>query len=279
MGTSASSNGPNRNVPFDPPWLDDIVIPRFDPPEGTEDDSINGLPKQEQDSTPIPLAPARRFGYARRALGEYARSGNKEALSKALGHYSRVGMGGANQLAHRMRVSTRSAAALGSFLKSARDGDDPKINEWVASLTQRNAEPSALVDEIVSMVTPQGGSVDESNCRISMETAITGFLDLHPSIDLLKLSDENIWSIIKSFLANEAYRRMCLDIGQCFERTSLSAVTMVDRINEMRSYLLAEISAQIESLKGNALNASIKELNKILETSLTNTFLVYEGTI
>ena len=83
MGTSSSSNGPGSGVSLDPPWLDDIEIP-----------NIIKQPSSDKTGIPLILAPKSRFGNARRNMGEYVRSEAEILLRKALGHYSKSGMGG-----------------------------------------------------------------------------------------------------------------------------------------------------------------------------------------
>lgn len=282
MGTSASSNGPNGRVSFDPPWLDDIEIPQpIDEaqPNGQEEDE----PGQSDDQTEPPsqglLAPLRRFQNARRELGNYARTGDHESFQKAIGHYSRTGMGGARNAANRMRVSTRSAVALFGVLQFSREGTDPAINEWVTSLTARNAGAGEVIDEIISRVAPNGGSIDETSCRESMAQAMESLMEKDPNVNLLNLEDDNIWTLIESFLGYEAFSRLCLDIGQVFEDSMLSPRDRVARMNEMHNYLEAEICVQIDELRKLNQNATSNQLQTILQSALQNTFLVYEGAL
>ena len=97
MGTSASSKGPGAGVSFDPPWLDDIDVPGQD----NQNNNVNPA---------IGIAPKARFGSARRSMGEYVRSGSKDSARRSLGHYSKTGMGGAQNVARRMRTSTKTAS-------------------------------------------------------------------------------------------------------------------------------------------------------------------------
>lgn len=279
MGTSASSNGPNGGVSFDPPWLDDIEIPgHVTQPDSQNENGPNTQEEQEEPSR-AHIAPQRRFSNARRALGEYARSGDSGSLHKALGHYSRTGMGGAQNVANRMRISTKSASALFGVLRSAREGVDPEIKEWVSALTSRNARASEIADEIISKVAPFGGSIDETACRESMAQSMENLIAKNPQIDLLNLSDNNIWNLIESFLGYEAFKRLCLDIGQSFEKSTLSPTVKVSRMNEMHRYLEAEIYVQVEKLRQSNQNATSNQLNTILHDALANTFFVYEGAL
>ncbi len=287
MGTSGSSNGPGPGVPFDPPWLDDIETPTLGdgPPADNQDDdqkpddadSDNGQPQPP--AKPPDIAPVARFGGARRELGKFVRTGNEEAFRRAVGHYSRKGMGGARNAASRMRTSARSGASAFGALQAAREKTDPAINEWVDSLTAREASAQEIADEIVKRTMPSGGSQDEAACQESMAQALEDLLTRDPDVDLFNLDDDNIWALIESFLGYEAFYRLSLDIGQVFESSSLSPRDIVTRMKEMRDYLKAEISAQVEGLRSAASPASSSQLQSVLQGALENTFAVYEGSI
>ena len=287
MGTSASSTGPKGGVSLDPPWLNDIALPApgaFPPPGGQEEDGTNpqdavtDQPPQPL-QVPIQFAPPRRYSNARRKLRDFATTGNVESFRKAVGHYSRTGMGGAHRVASRMRTSTKTGASLYGFLQSVSAGTDPAINEWVRSLAGRNAGAQEVIDVIIQRVAPGGGSLDETACRESMAQALEDLLELNPTIDLLHLNDGDIWAIIESFLGYEAFSRLCLDIGQIFENSALSPRDRVTRMNEMQEYLKAELSAQIEILRTQTPGISSNQLQAVLHIAVQNTFLVYEGAL
>ena len=283
MGTSALNNGPGRGVSFDPPWLDDIEMPTpgdGPPPDDQKPDdadSDNGQPQPPP--KPPDVAPRARFGAARRALGEFARTGKEDAFRRAVGHYSRTGMGGARRAANRMRTSARSGASAFGVLQAARERTDPVINEWVDSLTAREASAQEIADEIVKRTMPSGGSQDETACRQSMAQAMEDLLTNDPDVDLLNLDDDDIWELIESFLGYEAFHRLSLDIGQVFESSSLSPRDSITRMKEMRDYLNAELSARVEALRSGASHATPSQLQSILQSALKNTFAVYEGSI
>ena len=74
MGTSTSSSGPKSNIPFDPPWLDDENPEDSPENENPDDDTQDALPN---DVPPSEIAPPRRFADARRSLGKYANTGDR----------------------------------------------------------------------------------------------------------------------------------------------------------------------------------------------------------
>ena len=279
MGTSASSPGPGRGVPFDPPWLDDVVLPCDAPPATDTIANPTEMINPTDETIEGQVAPAKRFLGARRSLGDFIKSGSTQALDKAIGHYSRTGMGGAKRVAKRMGISTRSAAALAQYLYSMREGTNVDINELVAELIERNASTSEIIDEILAKIAAQGGSEDESQSRASLEQALTELCRDNAEINLLKLSDGDIWRLIESFLGFEAYRRICFDIGQKYEDSSIPIQTKMHRIIEMQQYVEAEIFVQIEKIRKSISGIETNNLVEVLQKAIENTFLVYEGAL
>jgi len=188
-------------------------------------------------------------------------------------------MGGARSAANRMRASTRTGTSVFEFMQAIREKTDPVIREWVDSLTARNASAQEIADEIIRLTTPAGGSQDEAASQESMAQAMQDLLARDPNIDLLNLDDSSIWALIESFLGYEAFSRLYLDIGQVFEDATLSPRDRVTRMNEMRDYLKAEMSSQVESLREGISNATSGQLQSILQRALENTFAVYGGSI
>ena len=283
MGTSGSSFGPASGVPYDPPWLDHIV-----PPQPGEEAPLNdqdleiGEPGDEKLASPLTqsvVAPKRRFSSARRTFNIFMRTGEKDFFRKAVGHYSRNGMGGARNVAERMRIPTRTGTNLFNLLQSARERIDPNIIEWVGSLAARNASAQEVSDEIIRLLIPTGGSLDEASCEQSMAEALSDLLTVNPDLDLLNLEDDNIWALLESFLGYEAFYRLSLDIGQGFEDSALSPRDRLNRLREMQEYLKAELHAQLDILRKEISSGEIGQLQSILQSALQNTFMVYEGSL
>lgn len=279
MGTSSSSSGPGAGVPFDPPWLSSVASEIGSPLEqiSGEPSPQEQIPQQtEPAAQPMETAPPRRFGNARRHLGEYASSGDRGALKKALGNYSRNGMGGASNVASRMRASTSVGAGLFNFLQGVRDSTDTNVRDWVSQLTSQNLSAYEVADEIIDQVISTGGSLEEESCRNSMAQAMSDLLTIDPDVDLLNMDNGNIWTVIELFMANEAFNQLNLDIGQLFESEKYSPREAVSRMNDMREYLKSEISAQIQELRAGTSNPTKAEMNDLLKEAIKITFEVFE---
>jgi hypothetical protein len=281
MGTSTFSTGPGKGVPFDPEWLDDIEEPFSDPgdPDSGNDRNDEDGDDNRQELERLAMAPPRRFMNARRAIRNYFQTGDSEYFVKAVGHYSRTGMGGAGNIASRMRIPAKTAANLFVFLQSSRERTDQTISEWVSELKSRNASAVELINEIIRKVAPAGGSLDETSTRDSIGKALHDLLELEPNVDLFNLSDDNIWSIIESYLSHEAFIRLCLDIGQALEKSTISHRERVIRENQMNEYLRAEIAVQLGKLRISGRHYSSRQLEHLMRSALKNTFIVYEGAL
>ena len=266
MGTSASSKGPGSGVSFDPPWLDDVDLPNITHPTV---DKLNDISKEN-----IILAPKARFRNARRDLSDYVRSGNRDSLRRALGNYSKSGMGGARNVANRLRLSTKVASNLFNTLYSLREGTNSTLGMIISKLKAEGANAYQLIDIIVENVCPNGGSIDESSCRDSGNAALREFIEKQPDADISNLSDDEIWTLTGSFLGDETFNRIQLDIGQAFERQDIPLTDRVVRFNDMREYKKSEKSAQINLLRNE--KKLLVDLQSILQSTIKNTFKVFE---
>lgn len=272
MGTSTSSKGPGSGVSLDPPWLDDVV------------GSIGGgavLPKDGNAAPPAAepagTAPPNRYGDARRAFGKFAKTGNTQQLRNAIGHYSHRGSGGASAAASRMRASTSAGAALFSFLNTVSQGATAEARKWVDDLRATNPSAEDVVDAIVRELAPPGGSADEESLRDSMDQALSDLIKDDPAIDPLSMRVDNIWELMKGYLAIEAGNRLCFDLGPIFESSQIDPRTAVHREKEMRRFLKNEIGAHVDLLRSTVANPSRSQLDGILQEALKMTFELFEA--
>ena len=268
MGTSAAHRGPNSGVSFDPPWLDDIEVPNYSP---DEDDN-----EPEVDSLLVPaLAPPARFGGARRNLNDYFKSGNRDSLRRALGHYSRTGMGGARRIATRMQPSVRVAVSMVAAFVSLRNKSDRILSDAIRELRNSDTDIYSIIDAIVSYVCPDGGSIDETSSRDSASSALSDLFERNPRIDINALSDDDIWSLLSSYLGYEAFSRVQIDIGQNIE-SKQTLGNHLNLLNGMREYLESEIAAQLNVLR-NKTSGLVDNLRSILSLTIERTFTVFEA--
>ena len=292
MGTSTSSSGPGAGVSLDPPWLDA-------PADG---DAEDGTPQVDSDNAQTPdaagnetagteevatepastvpaVAPPRRFSSARRALGSFSRTGDTSKLGRALGHYAKTGMGGAGKAASRMRATTQAGAGLFSLLQQARDGTSESVTQWVESLLATNPEPADIADAVLQTMALGDGSADDEALKDSMAQAFSELLATQPDVDLVRMGNEDLWTLMQYFLGNAVCSRISFDMGQFFESARLNPSVAVQRELEMREFVKNEVGVQLGKLRTTTSNPTRRQLDKILSDALRLTFEVYEGMV
>ena len=278
MGTSTSSSGPASGISMDPPWLDDINSSSILPSDSNAGEESNLPIEQSISQQPTLVAPPARFGTARKNLGEFARTGNQDSFKKAVGQYSKKGMGGATNVAKRMRASTSSVSGLVSFLRDVKSNTLPDIQDWAKNLMSKSPTAHEVIDAIIDRVTNEGGIIDEESIKDSMANAMSDLIEQNPNLDLLNLGDDESWDLIENFLSYDASNRLQLDIGQLLERT-LSPMELVQRTYEMREYIKSEITAQLQPYKSSDNHPDIGKLNAVIHQALESTFFVFEGEV
>lgn len=273
MGTSTSSTGPSAGVSLDPPWLDDVA--------GAVGEG-SSVPPGDREPPVVPpgatgVAPPARYRDARRDLGKFLGSGDTRHLRKALGHYFSRGSGGASAAARRMRASTRAGAALFDFLNAVRQGATAEARRWVEELRATNPAAEDVVDAIVRELAPAGGSADEESLRDAMAQALSELVRDNPSIDPLLMEIDDIWELMKGYLATEAANRLCFDLGPIFESAQLDPKTVVLREREMRRFIKNEVGLHVDLLRHTDANPTRNKLDSILQEALKMTFELFEA--
>jgi len=285
MGTSTSSKGPQGGISFDPPWLDQITVDikpssndisdTNDANQGTSDGEQTETDKPSQ--TVVGIAPSGRFAPSRAPMREFLKNGGKQNFRKVAGNYSKTGMGGARKLSSRMKVATTVGSNLFGLIQNIQN--IPSIQNWLSSLNGKTPNYRELENQIINILVPDGGSVDEDSCRDSLSKAMGDLYEISPDIDLQNIQQDEIWFLIERFLASECLNRLCHDIGQVMESSEFKPEVIVQRMDEMRSYLDADLKSNLEVLRADLTHPSNKDLQQVLEKSLENTFSLYEGEI
>lgn len=275
MGTSTSSMGPGSGISLDPPWLDEVVSNIGGGSSVPLGDDEPLLSPSELSGT----APPARYGDARREFGKYAKNGNNQHLGNALGHYSRRGNGGARALAGRMRASTHAGAALFSFLNAVSQRTSPEAARWVDNLRINTPSADDVVDAVIRELAPPGGSADEESFRDSMGLALSALVKDDPTVDPLSMRVDDIWELMKGFLATEVANRVCFDLGPVFESAQIDVTTVVMRERQMRLFIKNELGMHVDLLRGTNENPTRGQLDSILQETLTMTFELFEAQV
>lgn len=275
MGTSASSNGPKSGVSLDPPWLDDIEANKdsSEHPDSDKEEISNNIQPDNVQQLQF-LAPRARFSGARRNLRDYVRSGSTDSLRQSLGHYSRTGMGGAAAVSRRMRVSARVGANLFDTFRLLRDDSEFALGKTLSALKSQGADAHQIISAIVNHACPQGGSLDELSSKNSATAALSEYLEKYPDTDVFHLSDDQMWALTGTYLGNEIFSRIQMDVGQAFENSAIPLPDRIKRLNEMKDFIQVEVSNQLNKIRNTA--SQVVNTQKLLQETIKTTFEIYE---
>lgn len=280
MGTSQSSGGPGSGVSMVPPWT---------PDPQTGEASSNGAeggdaPADDGAAAPqvplpavAPLAPPARFLGARRALGEFAKSGNGGDMRRSMGHYVRTGYGGSATATRRFGGTAATAGALGGALARVAGGQpaEPGSPLDPALLAGRNVQE--VMNAVVEAVRPVDGTQDAEAERAAIRDALTELLTRFPDADLLNLDPEQRAFAIERFTAIDVFRRFELDLGKTIVDKAPSAVTALSRLKEVRDYVKQSVAAAFRKLRDAGRSLSSGRISQVVRDALRETFEVFEG--
>lgn len=227
MGTSASSTGPNNKSPLLPPWAEQGVPVEVGTGEGGNQDGQSGSdeahgnePSQEVDNGkvqeqipgPVPnIPPSKRLTGARRAFGEYAKSGGtKSNLRSSLKKYSRSSGAGSG-------ISRRLASGItaGSGLLGIMHGDSVRVNDRTLSLSDLNGlSTDQAIDRISEHLTPENGDAD--SVRLALDFALAEVLPEEDTFDESMFTDEVMQEAISCYLTDLIFQDVVNSMGKAW---------------------------------------------------------------
>jgi hypothetical protein len=299
MGTSKTSSGPGKNVPLVPSWVgDDTPSPPSAPspplttpdgdggpkspsfPDGPKDKSHKqpDIPPADQKPEPQkqPLAPARRFTAAKRAIGDFTKNGDRNRLQKALGNYVSNGYGGSSTAARRMGKAASAASGVYSILARPQTGDPDGAEPSVVDLASlAGLSHSEIAERLADAVNPGDVSLDDAGTREAIAEAISSVLSENEDADVTNLPPELAEECFLRTLAISVFNVLVADIGASVARAAHGNAPLAnDRLKEIRDYIREAYRTQYAKLKaagtaitraasnriGRAINAQVMDI-------------------
>lgn len=294
MGTSQNNDPPGKGLPYVPPWTPPLpppVPPK--PPEPPEDPRDDGPPEPDKDETddgsdqtedprqvpqaPSPLAPPARFKGARRGLGDFANSGNRNSLRKSLREYVRHGYGGSKTTTARFGGTASIAGVFGSALESVADGSQQAGPGVLDRALLRGRSASEVMDALVEAVRPVDGTQDAEAERASIRGSLSDVLVRYPDADLLNLSAEQRAFAIERFTAMDVFHRYELDMCKTIQEKAPSASVAMRRLKEIKDYIKECVSASFRKIATARTPLTTARISQVVTQALQDTFEVFEG--
>lgn len=280
MGTSQSSEGPGSGVSMVPPWTPDPPTAEVSG-NGTEDgdapvDNGAAAPQFPPPAT-APVAPPARFLGVRRALGDFARSGDGRDMRRSIGHYVRTGYGGSATATRRFGGTAATAGALDGALARVAGGRPAEPGSPLDPVLLAGRDVQEIMGAVVEAVRPVDGTQDAEAERAAIRDALTELLTRFPDADLLNLDPEQRAFAIERFTAIDVFRRFELDVGKTIVEKAPSAVTALSRLKEVRDYVKQSVAAAFRKLRDAERNLTSGRVSQVVRDALRETFDVFEG--
>jgi len=286
MGTSQSNPGPGGGVPMVPPWADDPPSDETpdSPTDGDEGPQRDGSEPEEENPTPtsrptmpaIEPSPLRRFAGSSRNLGDYARTGNKDALQRGVGQYVKKGYGGAGTATRRLGSTATTAGALSSALSQLSGNTQVQDGSSLDPTLLAGKSADAVMDAVVEAARPVDGTQDAEASRASIRDAMSDMLTEHPDADLFGLTDEQREKIIENYAANDVFRRFELDIGKTIRDKAPSVTAGLTRLGQARDYIKQTVAAAFRDLRDTNRSFSKNSIGSVVRSAIREAFEVFE---
>jgi hypothetical protein len=294
MGTSQNNDPPGKGLPYVPPWTPPLppvppkppeppdANPQDDGPYEPDKDEIEDCSDQADDprqvpQAPSPLAPPARFKGARRGLGDFASSGNRNSLRKSLREYVRHGYGGSKTTTARFGGTASIAGVFGSALESVADGSQQAGPGVLDRVLLQGRSASEVMDALVEAVRPVDGTQDAEAERASIRGSLSDVLVRYPDADLLNLSAEQRTFAIERFTAMDVFHRYELDMCKTIQEKAPSASVAMRRLKEIKDYIKECVSASFRKIANARTPLTTGRISQVVTQSLQDTFEVFEG--
>ncbi|MBV4504039.1 hypothetical protein HU751_004200 [Pseudomonas sp. BW13M1] len=294
MGTSQNNDPPGKGLPYVPPWTPPLPPVPPKPPEPpdadpqddgpyepdkdeTEDGSDQADDPRQVPQAPSPLAPPARFKGARRGLGDFASSGNRNSLRKSLREYVRHGYGGSKTTTARFGGTASIAGVFGSALESVADGSQQAGPGVLDRVLLQGRSASEVMDALVEAVRPVDGTQDAEAERASIRGSLSDVLVRYPDADLLNLSAEQRTFAIERFTAMDVFHRYELDMCKTIQEKAPSASVAMRRLKEIKDYIKECVSASFRKIANARTPLTTGRISQVVTQALQDTFEVFEG--
>ncbi|GJL61881.1 MAG: hypothetical protein NPIRA04_05350 [Nitrospirales bacterium] len=265
-----------------PPWVPDIPLPTV-PPEGEppdsgqDDDGEQASPLRTEPRQPIPIAPVGRFGSARRALGDYARTGDRDRMRQGIGRYVQSGYGGSATATRRFGGTAQTANMLHSALSSGGANPYAAPGRQLDPVLLAGRSADEVMDAVVEAVRPVDGTQDTEASRTAIKDALSEVLTRFPEADLLDLQEQHREFVIERYIAVDVFRRFDLDLGKTIRDKAPNATSGLGRLKEIREYIRETVAASFRRLRDSRQRIVVGRITQIVQCALRETFQVFEA--
>ena len=212
MGTSQSSVGPNGRSPLLPSWVDD---------------------SQTSLQTPDP----QRLKGLRQAIGRAVRSGGRDDVRKALGHYARKASGGKYIAVQKLGKITQAGSGLFGIFSGSQQ------QQYSVNLHSLNGQPCDLViNQITQLLSGHHG--DSDKIRSAMNIALSEALEGMTTFDENSISVEVIAKMMICYLTESIFLQIAHDAGKAWKKGD-NPVQIAEAENDLRQLIREVVDVKL----------------------------------
>jgi len=267
-----------------PPWVPEVPAQSPAPPataapegEGAGSEIISVNPATSAQPMPAQLAPSGRFAGARRSFGDFAKSGDPNAMRRGLGHYVKKGYGGGGGAARRFGGTVASAGTLYGVLSTPAGTPTGAPGREFDPAVFAGRSAREIMDAIVESVRPVDGTQDAEASRKAIKTALSELLEVYPDANPLELNEDEKGFVIERFVAIDVYQRLCLDLGEHIQANAPTPKAAGARFKEIKAYIKEVVAQSFRKLKAAGEKLTTGRIKNVVSAALRNTFAVFEG--
>ena len=268
-----SSKGPNGKNPLVPPWAeegDSIVITGSG--DGGSDVEVSNSEIQGEIPEPQHAQPSSsRFQNARRAFGDYAKTGSQDDLQRSLGHYARYSTGKGGGAAKRLASGVTAGAGLFGLLNG-----NP-VNTEFGSLKLSDLSglsTDQAIDKIVTHLTPD--SADADIVRTSMNFALSEALQESEYIDDVGFTPDLMGEVFTFYLTDLVFQQVLLDMGKAWFHAE-TALRQINMENELRELIRVVVDGKLEKISGGDVsNITQVQMTQVQISAISQTITEWE---
>jgi hypothetical protein len=275
MGTSNRSNGPGGGTPLVPSFLTDdpAGAPGGQPPPKQPSDQPSA-PPPPRPPLPPPSTEPKRFQSARNAYTRFAKTRDTSALRRALADYVSKGSGGRGGATGRMGSARRTAASFAGLVQAVQAGGAAAALRSVGlgHCVGRNA--GDVFVEILEVICPDGGRIDEGIAREAFERSIAECI--REEIAIEDLSVEQWGELLINFLALSIQLRVIADIGQSSLDVPADISQALAAEALMKSVIYATVCEQIGNVLDRTASIPADRLREITDDAYDRAWGAFE---
>ncbi|MFT3697730.1 MAG: hypothetical protein QM831_31615 [Kofleriaceae bacterium] len=141
----------------------------------------------------------------------------------------------------------------------------------------RGQSANDVINAIVEATQPIDGTLDAEARRSSSAEALAELLKNYPDADLFKLTEEQKLAVVETYVANDVFHRIDLDLGKTLQDNAPSIVTAMARHEEIRNYVREAVADSFRRLKAAGQALTRHSMTQIIGAAISETFIVFEG--